>query len=349
MAKSFNGFIGQSKTVRHLKSQLEGAQALDKPCPHLLIIGSSGMGKTKLAKALALEAGTCLFVVHGKATPKDLCSQIIQLQKGDFLLLDEAHTLPRNSQEALYEVIDTYRMTDRLAPGSSAKGGPPKHGSKLIIQPMTIILATNYPSEILEALHRRMDLVVVIQDYTKRELQEIIGSAASNMNLLYSKSGLKYLARACQGQPSRAIKFVNGMQRMFWSESKRELSAKDVVKYLRSTGRDAYGMDREQQQYMHQLFHFEGRTGVATLASVLGLETEYVKNNVEAGLIRLGYVHRGSGGRSLTQEGWQWARDKQLIKQAKKNQKILDEVNKKLEEKKPGEKEEKEGEENESH
>src|SRR5690348_9384357 len=111
---NFHGFFGQTETVRYLRQQLHGAQTLGHPCPHLLLVGTSGMGKTKLAQSLAKEYGTECRVVLGKATPSKLCEYLIALRNGDFLFLDEAHNLPRDSQEALLGVIDGGRLTDQL-------------------------------------------------------------------------------------------------------------------------------------------------------------------------------------------------------------------------------------------
>src|SRR5690242_10016716 len=109
---NFRGFIGQRSNIRLLKGLIHGYRARSKPCPHLLFVGPSGMGKTRLARTVAEEYGSKCEVIHAKATPKDICGKLIELNKGDFLFLDEAHSLPRDSQEALFEVIDGNKMTD---------------------------------------------------------------------------------------------------------------------------------------------------------------------------------------------------------------------------------------------
>ena len=56
----FHGFIGQERAVGQLQQQLRGALTLGEPFPETAFFGPSGIGKTKLAMALAAEYGTQL-------------------------------------------------------------------------------------------------------------------------------------------------------------------------------------------------------------------------------------------------------------------------------------------------
>jgi Holliday junction resolvasome RuvABC ATP-dependent DNA helicase subunit len=57
-AAKFRDFIGHKATVDLLRRQLAGAQTRKKSFPHALFLGPSGVGKTRLARALAAEYGT---------------------------------------------------------------------------------------------------------------------------------------------------------------------------------------------------------------------------------------------------------------------------------------------------
>jgi Holliday junction DNA helicase RuvB len=112
---NFHGFIGQRRTVEFLRKQVRGALAHGQALGHLLLHGASGMGKTKLARALAQEYGTECKTVHGKkASTREICAKIVTMKKGDFLFMDEAQGLPRDSQELLFQVIDGDRVTKWL-------------------------------------------------------------------------------------------------------------------------------------------------------------------------------------------------------------------------------------------
>jgi Holliday junction DNA helicase RuvB len=309
---SFRGFYGQKPIVTYLKSQLEGAQALGDPCPHILVLGPSGMGKTRLIRAISQEAGTCCWVIHGKATPKDICTKLINLQKGDFLFLDEAHTLPRESQEYVYEVIDNFVATNKVSAGTlkTMKSAPKQTSEgKLIIPPCTLAFATNEPSGLLAALVRRMELVVCLTDYAKQELMDIATQEASKQGLLLGISALKRISVACLGTPDGAYKIVQGMKRLYHADCHRIMTDKDVKKYLKSTGRDNNGLSLEQRKFLG-ILHKQGHASINTLASLLGLEATYAEDKIETGLIKLGLVQKASGGRRLTREGIEWIRKK---------------------------------------
>lgn len=52
-ARRFRDFIGQAKIVALLRRELGGSMARGEPMPHALFTGTSGVGKTQLARALA--------------------------------------------------------------------------------------------------------------------------------------------------------------------------------------------------------------------------------------------------------------------------------------------------------
>lgn len=297
---SLHGFVGQKKIVNHVLEQLRGAQALGDACAHILCLGKSGMGKSKFVKCLAKEMGGDCRVIHGKASVKDICEEAANLSPGDFLFLDEAHTLPREAQEALYELIDT----SLLSVSSRAKlpdTAVVNDDGKLVLKKITVALATNMPSLLLEALHRRMDMTVYLQDYKSKELLTIALENATSEDILCQPEALKMVVNASQGQPRRIVQIIKGVKRMFY-ETKKELGKTEIKKYLHSNGQNNLGLDREQRNYLKELKKF-GRASIQTLSGQLGLETQYIADKIEPGLLRLGLVQKAINGRSLTAKG----------------------------------------------
>jgi len=122
--------------------------------------------------------------------------------------LDEAHNLARDAQEYLYELIDVGKVSDRLE--DKTKGKRDADG-KLLVEPVTVVLATDQPGGLLQALRKRLEHTISLGDYSDAELVEIAASAASDLQVLVSSQALKKLARAAQGQPRRALYLRKGM------------------------------------------------------------------------------------------------------------------------------------------
>jgi Holliday junction resolvasome RuvABC ATP-dependent DNA helicase subunit len=303
--ESFHGFFGQRKAVRFLTGQLKGAQAHGEPCPHLLFIGPSGMGKTRLAHALAEEAGTALHPVHGRAKPADLVGQLARLKAADFLFLDEAHRLGREAQTLLLAVIDDFRAPDLLDPNAQAQRD---EDGRLVIAPSTVVLAADQPGQLLEALHRRMEHRVLLADYARTELVEIAASSASALGLLITAQGLGVLADASQGQPRRALQLLKGLRREHSGDPQREIRKEDVCNYLNAADIDRLGITPDQRLYLVHLDRL-GSASLADLAAVVGADEDYVARRLEPGLVKLDFIRKGRFGRKLTPAGWDWVRE----------------------------------------
>jgi Holliday junction resolvasome RuvABC ATP-dependent DNA helicase subunit len=263
------------------------------------------MGKTRLAQALAKEAGTTCRVVPGKARPADLCAALVGLKAGDFLFLDEAHSLARESQTLLFEVIDVGRAPDLLGAQVQAQRDPAD--GRLIIPPVTIVLATDQPGRLLEALVRRMEHTVHLSDYSRAELVEIIAADASELGLVVSPQALGALADASQGQPRRALHLLRGLRREHSDDPQHQITVEDVRRYLTLAGIDTRGLTPEQQRYLTHLGKLV-KASLATLASLVGADEEYVAGRVEPGLVQLDFIRKGRFGRTLTPAGKKWLR-----------------------------------------
>jgi Holliday junction DNA helicase RuvB len=265
------------------------------------------MGKTKLARALAVEYGTACRVVHGRASPADVCAELVAAQSGDFVFLDEAHALPRDAQIALFQVIDVGRAKDWL--GDKDRDAPRDEDGQLVIQPICVILATDQPGELLDQLKNRMEIRQSLADYREQELIEIGAAEASELGLTMTTQAVRAVAKAAQGQPRRVKQMLGGMRRHFHEESQGQLEEEDVRRYLRWSNMDAWGLDDDQQRYLTVL-HNQRRASLYMLSRLLGVDPPFVQSDIEPGLAKLGFIRIGAQGRRLTRDGLNWVRDR---------------------------------------
>ena len=87
--RSFEKYIGQNKIKNNLSVLIEAAQKRSEAIEHILLYGSSGLGKTTLAHIIARKMGGNIKITSGPAIEKvgDLASILTNLQDNDILFI----------------------------------------------------------------------------------------------------------------------------------------------------------------------------------------------------------------------------------------------------------------------
>ena len=295
----FQDFIGRKRTVDYLRRLLTGARARDEPFPHALFMGPSGAGKTLLARALATEFDTTVINAMGYDTREKLAQKLSELRACDFLFIDESHRLGPYEQELLCEAI-----TDQSIPNLHGTGGQnTPEEERVSVQPWTLVLATDQPGCLLNALLKRIVIRVPLGFYPPRELREIVAALAAREKLLLSPQAMGRIATASGRLPRRAEHLLLELRRFFPDSETRQLSLGDVRTFLRARGEDRAGLDPLARRYLRAL----ARRGTLSLQSLVLLldiaDPAYLKREVEAPLVRRGLVEILPRGRRLTPRG----------------------------------------------
>ena len=189
----FNNFIGYNKSLKVVIEQLKAAIIYPPKGLHTILSGSSGVGKSYLAKLAHSYAITTDNFTNNAPfyefncadyaeNPQLLVSQLFGYSKGAFtgadetkkgivelcdggiLFLDEIHRLPPEGQEILFSIIDNNTFK-RL--------GDTKANRKTSIM---IIAATteNIDSSLLLTFKRRIPMNIKIPDLNERDMEEKI-------------------------------------------------------------------------------------------------------------------------------------------------------------------------------
>jgi holliday junction DNA helicase RuvB len=293
-------FVGQKEVLAPVLRIQDGAMARGEPSPHMLFRGTSGTGKSLASATLGKRAGTTVIKFVGKATPPEVATRLVGMKPCDIAFFDEAHRLPEDAQELLFEVIDAGQI-----PGHIVNPAGPKE--PVTIPPITLIFATDRPGKLLNALLKRIPLVVRFRAYRLDELREIVALIADRRKVLLSPQAAGRLAQVCHGLPRRAEHHVDGLRLTFEDSERRQLGAEDVREYLSGLRIDEDGFGEDERLFVRFLRRNRSAS-VETLAGYLGTDIDYVKAQVEQALRFRGLVTVGHRGRVLTKKGREWAK-----------------------------------------
>jgi Holliday junction DNA helicase RuvB len=295
----FHDYIGQKRIVDYLRRLIDGALTRNEPFPHTLMLGPSGVGKTRLSKALSTEFKTDVVEAMGYEDRAALSGKLVSLSTGDFLFIDECHRLHGPEQELLCEAIDRKSIpnTDRKR---SDQGGAVIE--RTVLKPWTLILATDQPGLLLDALRKRIDVEVSLPFYTGREMKEIVESMASDLNLLLSPQAALLLADVAVGLPRRAKQLLRNLRMFHPGAETQQLGLPEVREFLEASGVDKAGLNTSERRYLEVIVDLGGAS-LETLALGLGTDIDFVRRQIEPNLVRRRLVKITSAGRQITPKG----------------------------------------------
>ncbi|HGY89794.1 MAG TPA: AAA family ATPase [Planctomycetes bacterium] len=234
--------VGQDRIRKSLSCSVRAARNENRPLPHILLTGGPGLGKTRLACALATEMKSDF---HRTAAPlltktSDLVRLLTRLRNGDVLFIDEIHALPRPVAEVLYEAMEEGRL--------SLPDGPP-----LDLPPFTVPGATTDPELLAKPFRDRFPRLEILDPYSTGELEEILRRRAASLATEITPLAVHGMARACQGVPRRAIGLLTVARDVAMARACRRIEEKDVREALEGQGIDGDGLDLNQRRALEIL------------------------------------------------------------------------------------------------
>jgi Holliday junction DNA helicase RuvB len=277
--------------------------------PHIRLDGPSGVGKTELAKALAKEVGTTLRDFYCSATTKiwQLARHFAELKKGDVVFLDEGHALSDSAQEILYPAIDSHRV-----PQVDMERHRVIDNEWLNIPDFTLIVATDQPGALKNALRQRLPLSFTLTLYPLRELREIVRNRAAQIGILMSDQAVSRVAEASRGLP-RSVRHLLVSIYTCIPDITATISKTDVNRHLLSRGIDRDNLTVTDRRYLNILATSGEFVSLETLVLRLGSDDVTVRREVETYLIERGLVAIGGRGRSLTHRGKLYVAEHKIV------------------------------------
>lgn len=258
------------------------------------------MGKTELAKCLSLEMGVqCLDFYSSPQTKRwQLARHLSQIQrKGDVVFIDEIHALQDSVQEMLYPAIDRHEV-----PVVDADKHRIMENEWQPIPAFTLVVASDQPGKLVNALKQRCVLRYSLRHYTEREMDVIVRNRAAEIGILLSPQSAKAIAAASRGVPRRARHILHSLHTVL-EDTEVTVTKGMASNHLASIGIDKDSLTDADRMFLTILATRNSTVSLHDLASQIGLDEESVRNDVEPYLIRRGLVSVEARGRALTNAG----------------------------------------------
>ena len=292
-------FVGQQQARRILRMSIAGAKSRGEPVGHSLIYGPRGLGKTTLARIIAIETNCGFRSLSGPTLQKvtDVGPILASLVEGDVVFVDEIHRMSPPVSEMLYTVMEDFRLDLTV--------GEPGH-TRAISIPLprfTLVGATTMSGMLMGPLRDRFGINIRLSPYTEEELTEIALRSARLISLTLEEGVAGEVARRSRGTP----RLVNNLLRRLQdaaAEARVTLVGSDLAEAtFELLGIDHKGLDESDRRYLDCLRgRFRGGpVGLKALATALGEDSTTLENEIEPWLLRQGLLDRTHRGRMATE------------------------------------------------
>ena len=301
--RSLDEFVGQPKIKERLGISMEASEMLGRPLDHLLLSGPPGLGKTTLARIIAVEMGTQLRSTAGPAVerPGDLAAILSGLEYGDVLFIDEIHRLPRVVEEVLYSAMEDFALDIVVGKGPTAQS------LRLGLPRFTLVGATTRIGTVTAPLRDRFGMVDRLDYYDADDLERIVVRSASIIGIPVTAAGARHIATRSRGTPRIANRLLNRVSEYAIARVDGRVDS-DVAKTgLAIWEVDDLGLDKVDRFILDAIVSKfgGGPVGLTTLAIAVGEEPETIEAAYEPFLVQQGLVLRTPRGRMATSRTYQ--------------------------------------------
>lgn len=301
--KSWDDYVGQEKIKENIKIIIAAAKERGESPDHLLLYGSSGLGKTTLAQLVALEMGKKIRITSGPAIERagDLAAILTNLQEGDVLFLDEIHRMHKTIEEYIYPAMEEYKLNLILGKGPMART------MELKLPRFTIIGATTRPGLLSAPLRNRFGATFQLNFYAHEDIEKIIKRSAKLLNIQITDDAVATIAKRSRFTPRVANRLLKRV-RDFAQVKASNIATKEIAELaLSSLEVDHMGLEPGDIKILSTLIEkFDGGpVGLQSLAAAAMEEEDTILDIYEPYLMQSGFIERTPKGRVASKRAYE--------------------------------------------
>ena len=326
----FKNYVGQQPILDQLLPELQAAAMEGRPVRHILLYSVPGLGKdflaTQIARALGAEQDFVQVMgseiaragkrwtwdtVFNKYNPfyQDIneFGQLVGPWVPRLFFLNECESVPRSAMEEIHGVLQPGPDGSRYYMRSI--NARYNHSEAVWAPPFTMIMATNFLDELIAncpAVVDRCPLQFEFQFYSPDDLAKIVTAHSEARRIPIAPEAAMGIAQRSKGTPRQALQAI-------WPACNNErvigqhktLTLMHVAAAMKRARIGEDGLDSQDIKYL-LLLHEHGNhsgVGLTRLASLMGLPSKIITQNLEPWLNTSGYTSVDSTGRILTRKG----------------------------------------------
>ncbi|MFH1259146.1 MAG: Holliday junction branch migration DNA helicase RuvB [Elusimicrobiota bacterium] len=301
--KKLDEFVGQEKLKANLNVFIQAAKKRSEPLDHCLFYSPPGLGKTTLAHIIAYEMGGNLRVTSGPALERvgDLAAILTSLTPGDVFFIDEIHRLNHLVEEALYPVMEDFKVDVVLGQGPGARI------INLAVPPFTLIGATTRAGLLTSPLRDRFGIVTHLQFYERWELEKIICRSGRILDVEIEEEATKEIAKCSRGTPRIANRLLRRLRDFAQVKGEGKIDCQIAEDSLAALEVDKLGLDAMDRRILAAIIEkfSGGPVGLETIAVAVSEEVDTISDVYEPYLIQTGLLARTARGRVVTSLAYQ--------------------------------------------